>query len=173
MRWRAKTRGWRLLALLALLSGADARAAPAAEPPRAGIAVIGAPDLELAPLDTAAVAAIFRRKLRTLPRGGRLVPVNLPADDPLRSAFSVAVFDLEPAAMDAYWNERYFHGVSPPHVVASVEAMLRFVAATPGAIGYVPACAMDARVRMLMILPLTGPAAARCPASAPSPPASP
>jgi len=146
-----------MLALLGLLAGAGARA----EAPQAvGIAVIGAPGLDLGHLDRAAVASIFRRKLRTLADGGRLVPVNLPASDPLRTAFSLAVFDLEPAAMDAYWNERYFHGVSPPHVLASVEAVLRFVATTPGAIGYVPACAVDGRVRVLMELPA---APARCP----------
>jgi hypothetical protein len=156
-----------MLALLTLLPGIAARGE---EAPPTGIAVIAAPGLEPARLDRAAVASIFRRKLRTLPDGGRLVPVNLPADDPLRIAFSVAVFDLEPAALDAYWNERYFHGVSPPHVLASVEAVLRFVAATPGAIGYVPACAVDGRVRLLMVLPVADPAATHCPAAAASPP---
>ncbi len=153
-----------MLVLLILLPGAAARAE---DSPAAGIAVIGAPGLQAARFDRAAIASIFRRKLRTLPDGGHLVPVNLPADDPLRTAFSIAVFDLEPAAMDAYWNERYFHGVSPPHVLASVEAILRFVAATPGAIGYVPACAVDGRVRVLMSLPLADPAATRCPADSP------
>jgi len=148
-----------MLALLVVLAGGTARAEA---PPATGIAVIGAPGLDLARLDRAAVASIFRRKLRTLPAGDRLVPVNLPASDPLRTAFSIAVFELEPAAMDAYWNERYFHGVSPPHVLASVEAVLRFVATTPGAIGYVPACAVDGRVRVLMTLPA---AVAGCPAA--------
>jgi hypothetical protein len=55
-------------------------------------------------------------------------------------------------------------------VLASVEAILRFVAATPGAIGYVPACAVDGRVRLLMVLPVADPAATRCPAAAASPP---
>jgi len=156
-----------MLALLGLLAGGTVRAEP---PAAGGIAVIGAPGIDLARLDRAAVASIFRRKLRTLPAGERLVPVNLPASDPLRTAFSMAVFELEPAAMDAYWNERYFHGVSPPHVLASVEAVLRFVATTPGAIGYVPACAVDGRVQVLMTLPA---AVAGCPAAESSPPPAP
>ncbi len=100
-------------------------------------------------LTPAEIAAIFRRTETIDQRGQALVPVNLPGSHGLRRAFSRAMFNREPAEMEAYWNERYFHGVAPPHVVASVEAMLRFVAATDGAIGYVPACAVDARVKVV------------------------
>ena len=141
--------------LLLAVTMAGARAEPA-------LAVIVAPDHPLATLDRPGLASIFRRKLRVTADGETLVPVNLPAADPLRIAFSRAVFAQDPADLDTYWNERYFHGVSPPHVVASIEAMLRFVAATPGAIGYVPACRVDARVRVLLTLPV---GVADCPAT--------
>lgn len=131
-----------------------------------GLAVIVPPGHALTSLDAPTLAAIFRRKLRVSADGHALVPVNLRLTDPLRTAFSQTVFGLEPAAMDAYWNERYFHGVQPPHVVASVEAMLRFVAATDGAVGYVPTCRVDARVRQLMILPLPDGIPADCTAPA-------
>ncbi len=119
-----------------------------------GLAVIVPPGHVLTTLDAPTLAAIFRRKLRVTADGQALVPVNLRLTDPLRTAFSLTVFGLEPAAMETYWNERYFHGVQPPPVVSSAEAMLRFVAATDGAIGYVPACRVDPRVRQLMTLPL-------------------
>jgi len=135
-------------ALLLALLAAGARAGDTA------LAVIVPPGHALATLDTPTLAAIFRRKLRVDVDGRALIPVNLPPTAALRTAFSRAVFDLDPPAMDAYWNERYFHGVQPPHVVTSVEAMLRFVAATAGAIGYVPACRVDARVRVVLTLPL-------------------
>lgn len=147
-----------LAACAVTVAGADAHA-----PGDAAIAVITAPGAVPASLDRATLAAVFRRRVQALPDGRPLVPVNLPAEDPLRVAFSLAVFSLEPSAMDAYWNERYFHGVSPPHVVASDEAMLRFVAATPGAIGYIAACRVDSRVSVLMTLP--GPLPADCPAT--------
>jgi hypothetical protein len=50
----------------------------------------------------------------------------------------------------------YFHGLLPPHVLASTEAVLRFVASTPGAIGYVPLCDADARVTMLLAIDIHG-----------------
>lgn len=137
---------WCWVFAMLLLGGAAARAAD-------GIAVIVAPDHPLASLDRAAVAAIFKRRQRVTGDGTALVPLNLPAADRLRIAFSRAVYDQDPGELDAYWNERYFHGISPPHVVNSVEAMLRFVASTRGAIGYVPACRADARVRVLLVLP--------------------
>ncbi|MCC7120335.1 MAG: hypothetical protein IT493_02155 [Gammaproteobacteria bacterium] len=117
--------------------------------------MIVAPDHPLVTLDRRELAAIFKRRRRVDAEGAALVPVNLPAPAPLRIAFSRAVFAQDPADLDPYWNERYFHGISPPHVVNSIEAMLRFVAATPGAVGYVPACRADARVRVVLVLPAT------------------
>lgn len=154
-----------LFGLWLLLGSAAAARAESA------LAVVVAPDHPLASLDRTALAGIFKRKQRLGADGTALVPVNLPATDPRRIAFSQAVFALAPAELDSYWNERYFHGVSPPHVVQSVEAMLRFVAGTPGAIGYVPVCRVDARVRVLLRLTVAG-AGADCPAPA-SPPALP
>ena len=123
-----------------------------AEDAPASIAVIAHVNFEHASLTPAELAAIFRRTEIIDGRGQSLVPVNLPGHHGLRVAFSRALFKLEPAEMEDYWNQRYFHGVAPPHVVASVEAMLRFVAVTDGAIGYVPACAVDARVKVVAYL---------------------
>ncbi len=108
------------------------------------------------------LADLFRRKLLVDARGNRLVPVNLPGSDPVRRAFSLAVLGLPPEEMESYWNERYFHGVSPPPVVASAEAVLRFVAATPGAVGYVPRCAVDARVVVVAEIAVSGVPDAPC-----------
>jgi len=103
------------------------------------------------------LANIFRRRLRFSTAGETLVPVNLPLANPIRIAFSRSVYDLFPEDMEAYWNERYFHGVSPPHVVASVEAMLRFVAGTPNAIGYVLDCQVDDRVEVILRIAIADP----------------
>ena len=90
--------------------------------------------------------AIYRRKMQYWSDGQRIEAVNLPADDPRRLRFSQLILGLMPQQLDAYWNEMYFHGVLPPHVLASVEAVIRFVSTTPAAIGYVPLCSADARI---------------------------
>lgn len=131
-----------LIALLVLA----ARPAMAAD----WIAVVVAPARADAALDRDALALIFERKRLYWPDGARIQPVNLPAADPLRGQFTRSVLNLRPEQLDDYWNGLYFHGVRPPFVLGSGEAVLRFVAATPDAIGYVSACAVDERVRVLM-----------------------
>lgn len=117
------------------------------------LVVIGHPGAAASGGERAELARIFKRRVRVDAAGQAIVPVNLPSTAPLRRVFSRLLLGATPEALDSYWNERYFHGISPPPVVASVEAMLRFVAVTPGAVGYVPACALDGRVQELARFP--------------------
>jgi hypothetical protein len=56
------------------------------------------------------------------------------------------VLHKTPEELEDYWRDLYFNGISPPFVLASEEAMIRFVASTPGAVGYVSQCVADKRV---------------------------
>ncbi len=137
--------------LLAILVTAGLAATPA--PARAwDIAVVGVAGDPRAAVSHDELTQIYRRRQRIDAWGRRVVPVNLPAQDPVRLAFSQLVYGRLPEELADYWNEQYFHGVEPPHVVESAEAMRRFVQATPGAIGYLPACMVDARVEVLALL---------------------
>ncbi len=98
------------------------------------------------------LSLIYRRKKLAWASGERLRPTNLPPDHPLRRSFSQHVLGSSPESLAQYWNAMYFQGVSPPYVLASEEAVLRFVADTPGAIGYVSACKADARVKPILWL---------------------
>lgn len=156
--------GWMALPLLLTVAAVAAAADGAA--PR--IAVIVAPDDVRIASDRHTLREVFLERIRIDARGRRLVPLNLPPEDPLREAFSEALLGQAPQRLEQYWNQRYFQGVSPPYVVRSQEAMLRFVAATPGAIGYVLSCRADDRVRVLARLPLPAEFAARLAGECPS-----
>ncbi len=134
----------------ALLSLGVARqaASPAAYP----FAVIVAADAAKHRVSRKMVSLIFRRKQTYWENGKRIQPVNLPADQPLRRAFSRCILGQEPEAMEGYWREMYFHGTLPPHVVASEEAVVLFVLTTPGAIGYVSSCPADRRVNVVLVV---------------------
>jgi ABC-type phosphate transport system substrate-binding protein len=119
------------------------------------IAVIVANAQELESLSRADLARIYERRRRFWNDGARIIPINLPADHPLRRQFSLQVFNRPPEEMQDYWNTQYFHGVSPPYVLASEQAVLEFVANTPGAIGYVNARVLNGQVKVLMYLPLS------------------
>ena len=118
------------------------------------IDVVTAPTPPAIALDRATLRDIFLKRIVIDNAGKALVPLNLAPDDPLRAAFSQALLGKAPDALQRFWNERYFQGVSPPYVVRSQEAMLRFIAETPGAIGYVAQCWADDRVRVVAELPV-------------------
>ena len=112
-------------------------------------AVIANPDAAPHRLSRENLSLIYRRKQNYWENGTRIQPVNLPPAHPLRRVFSQAVLGTPPEDMEEYWREMYFHGVLPPHVLASEEAVLLFVAATPGAIGYVSTCVPEHRVSVV------------------------
>ena len=116
------------------------------------IAVIVARDAPTQTLDAGTLRDIYLKKIFLDTAGRKLVPVNLPADTPLREAFSQALFHTHSDELQDYWNQRYFHGITPPYVLASEDAVVRFVARTPGAIGYVAGCHVDGSVRVVVRL---------------------
>lgn len=142
--------GWRwhaLCAALMLVAGVNA-----AEDNRV-IAVIVPAQLELAPeVHADELGLIFWRKKLYANHGQALHPVNLHSEHPLRLKFSQLVLHSTPKSQINYWNGLYFHGVQPPFTVQSEEAMIRYVADTDGAIGYIDACHVDDRVKPVLWL---------------------
>lgn len=98
---------------------------------------------------------VYLRKNLLDNAGERWIPLNFPASHPLRRSFSLALFKELPEDQEAYWNEQYFQGINPPEVMASEEAIIRFIAITPNAIGYIHKKQVDNRVKILLTLPIT------------------
>jgi hypothetical protein len=96
---------------------------------------------------------IYLRQRRFWDDGSPIVPLNRGAAEPEREAFSRAILNKDGAQLETYWNEQYFHGVFPPAVVSSSEAMRRYVAADRNAIGYVWSDEVTPEVRVVMTLP--------------------
>lgn len=136
---------------LLLLSGWLILVWPAVEA-EPGIAVIMAPGSGPTRLTHDELGLIFKSKKQFWDDGQRIQALNLPVNHPLRRAFSAQVLKHSPEELDDYWSDMYFHGVLPPHVFVSEEAVIRFVSITPGAIGYVSHCAVDHRIIVVMQL---------------------
>jgi len=139
--------------LVALLTGA----APALQsaPELTACVVANLPAEVDASVSLDVVRRLFLLRDRFWPSGAAAHPVNLPASSKLREDFTLEVFGQSVKDQAAYWNERYFHGTRPPPTVASEEAVLLFVARTPGALGYVgqaAAAELPEGVRRLMCL---------------------
>jgi hypothetical protein len=114
------------------------------------IAVIVPRHMTITSITPGELSLIFWRKKLYWADGKRMHPLNLPTDNPLRRQFSQHILGSLPETQTDYWNDQYYHGNSPPHVVNSQEAMLRYVTESPGGIGYVQACKVDSRVKAIL-----------------------
>ncbi|CAN5879964.1 ABC transporter substrate-binding protein [soil metagenome] len=145
---RVPTRWW-LAAALSMYLAAWPVSASADDP---SFVVIASPGVTEHHLSRETLRRIFTRKQALWPSGVHIQPVNLPADHPLRRAFSQSILGGPPQAFEDYWRDMYFHGVLPPHVLASEEAVLLFVATTPGAIGYVSSCPGNLKLSIVLVV---------------------
>jgi hypothetical protein len=95
------------------------------------------------------IAAIYLKQRRFWDDRTVIVPLNREAGSAEREVFSREVFNAESRTLVTYWNRAYFRGVLPPPTFASDEAVRRFVASEPRAVGYIPAHLVDASVRVV------------------------
>jgi hypothetical protein len=95
---------------------------------------------------------LYLRRRRLWDDGERVLPVNLPSGNPVRERFSRLVLGRSSQELVAYWNARYFEGITPPAVLPTPAAVRAYVADEPNAIGYVPADEAGTDCRVVMVL---------------------
>ena len=95
---------------------------------------------------------LYLRRQRLWPNGARAIPINLPPDSHVRERFARLVLGRSSEDLIAYWNARYFEGVTPPVVLPSASAVRAYLAAEPAAIAYLPVPDVDASCRVLLVL---------------------
>ena len=126
--------------------------ARAEEPPAPAIAVIVGQKSFLTKVSVDELRELYLRRRRVWPDGRRVIPINLPADHPVRELFSRAVLGRTMRDMVPYWNSRYFEGITPPAVLQSPAAIRAYLEVEPGAIAYVPLSEVDDTCRTLLVL---------------------
>jgi len=95
------------------------------------------------------IRRIFLRQQRFWGDRSPILPVGLPFGTPVREHFERRVFGKQAANLGHYWDEQYFQGVLPPSTLGSEDAVRQYVAARPGAIGYVQADNVNESVRVV------------------------
>ena len=76
----------------------------------------------------------------------------LPDDHPVHREFAKTVLGLFPYQLRRVWDRQLFSGTGQaPIIVSSEQEMLRRVATTPNAIGYVAGAPVDGSVRVLEV----------------------
>ena len=126
-------------------------AAVAAEQP---FEVIVHPEDEITSISKAELSKIFLKRLRTWKNGVRARPVDQVPEAPIRESFSKTVHGRSVDAIEVYWKRMIFSGRGvPPDELGDDEAVIEFVRANPGAVGYVDASADLGGVRKLTLSP--------------------
>ena len=115
------------------------------------LAVIVHPDRD-SELSPAELAQIYLKQRRFWRGREAIVPVNRNAGSAARETFTKQVLAERARHLELYWNRQYYHGVLPPLTLASDEAVKRFVALEPKAIGYIAEGHLDDSVRAVLFL---------------------
>lgn len=70
----------------------------------------------------------------------QVLPINLPTGNSVREDFLLTCMEQSEEQYTGYWLVRRYVGKgAPPQEMGSVDDVIKYIQATPGAIGYVPA----------------------------------
>ena len=119
------------------------------------VRVVAHPSIEASALTRAEVSAIFMKRVRSWPDGSEILPVDQSPRSSAREPFSRSIHGKSVAYVTRYWQRLIFSGRGvPPPEKSSDEAVIEFVRARPGAIGYVrPSSLPAAGVKLIEVTP--------------------
>lgn len=117
------------------------------------VVIVAGAACPLQTLSRSQAVAYFTGRLRTLPGGEPVQPLDLPLDHPARERFYRLLTGLGLAQINSYWSRLAFSGqMQPPQVAASEAELVRLLRANPRALGYLPRSPDDERLRTLLVL---------------------
>ena len=132
-RWSARS-----LAIAAALAAIGTAVIPRQAAAQASFVVVVNASNPASNIPRSNLAALFTKKTQEWEDGTTVYPVDLPADDPVREAFTQAIHGKSPRAIRAYWQQQIFSGRQvPPPERSTDEQVLAYVRTTAGAVGYV------------------------------------
>jgi hypothetical protein len=103
-------------------------------------------------LAKADLAALFLKKTARWPGGGPAAPIDQTESAPARAAFSKDVLGKSVQAVVSYWQQQIFSGREvPPPQKANDAAVVDFVKANVGAVGYLAAGPAPSGVKVLAV----------------------
>jgi ABC-type phosphate transport system substrate-binding protein len=125
----------RFSAILLALAVA-ATAAPTA-PVAAQVAVVANPSVPIESIDGGTLLDVYTGDLKLWSSGQRIIPVDLKTRGSVKDAF-YQFLGMSASRLKSIWLKNMLAGEGdPPEAIESEDEVLRKVASTPGAIGYV------------------------------------
>lgn len=116
----------------------------------ADIAVITNPDMPVTSMSREEIYRIYLGKMKFLPSGAKITPVDQRPGASARSQFYANVMRKSETEMKSYWSRVVFTGQGqPPLQESDDQAVKNFVAKTPSALGYIDKSAVDDSVKVV------------------------
>ncbi len=101
-------------------------------------------------LDEKTIKRIFLGKNKKFDNGNKIIPINQNQGSAARSEFGKKVVGKSDSQLKAYWSKLIFTGKgTPPDEKSNDAEVLKFIANTPDAIGYIDASAVDGSVKVV------------------------
>ena len=116
------------------------------------VKIIVNPANTISSITVSELSNIFLKKVSKFDNGDKAVPVDQVADSPVRVSFSDQYLGKSVSAVKNYWNQQLFSGAGvPPEEKQNDAAVINFVKANAGAIGYVSSGASITEVKVLNV----------------------
>lgn len=114
--------------------------------------VVVHPDIHQETISVNVLRAIFSMRMKTWPNGHLIKVFVLPDDHPLHNDFAKEKLSVFPYQLRSTWDRLVFSGTGQaPFRVSSNEEMLKKIANTPGAIGYLETVYINDDLHVLKI----------------------
>lgn len=99
------------------------------------------------------VGRYFLKKSTMWDFGIKVLPIDLPAAEPVREEFSKRILESSPREVESHWiSESLLGGKSAPEIVNNAALVKKRVAAEPGGIGYIDSAELDDSVKKVEVV---------------------
>lgn len=120
----------------------------------AGVAVITHPGVKEIGLSKNKLAQIYLGKIKNYSNGRTIKAVDLPKSSPAHKKFYKSVVKKSSSAVKRHWSKLKFTGKGkPPKELSNPRDVVKWVATTEGAIGYIDGKYLNKSVKVVLILP--------------------
>lgn len=120
----------------------------------AAVAVITHTGIDEIGLSKSKLAKIYLGKLKRYSNGEKIRVVNLPKSSMAYKKFHKIVVKKTDAVLNRYWSKLKYTGKGkPPKTLATTREVIKWVANTKGAIGYIDGKYLNKSVKVVLILP--------------------
>jgi len=117
------------------------------------IAVVVNPHNTTETITTIQAANIFLGKVKTMPNGKLIIPIDQSRKSKVRDSFYLKLVNKNPNQLNAYWARQVFTGKSqPPNQVEDDNEVKLLIADNPSMVGYISSDQVDSSIKVILTI---------------------